>query len=364
MSAIIAGLIMKKKILFVISRFSVGGAEKLVLYYTSLLREDYDFAVASTWGGGDLRKEFIEAGIKIYPGGDKGFFNLFANWNRLKKIVREFKPDIVHTQVFGPDVAGYFLQKKFKIKWVSSQQNLELTAPFWRKFIWRRILVSADKVIAVSQGVFDFCREIYGLEFPRLVLSRNGIVLKEYLALNSRPLFVDKKINLAIAGRLEKQKAHEILWQALSEWENKDWTLHVFGIGSRETELRKLAEAYKISDKIIWHGVRRMVLELGQVDIFVQPSWYEGLSVGLMEAMAAGRLVIASVAAGGELVEDKVSGLLFKTGSSFELVHLLEYVNSHKDEMKKIASVASKKAEKEFMIEKNISDIAKVYDSL
>lgn len=354
---------MKKKILFIISRFSIGGAEKLVLYYSSLLADKYDFLVASTWGGGDMESEFREAGVKIYYGRDRGFFSLFTNWYNLKKVVREFKPDIIHTQVFGPDVAGYFLQKKFQVRWISSQQNLELAAPLWRRLVWKHILSSADKVVAVSQGVFEFCREYHGLDSPRLVLSRNGIALNSFLALKDAPLFASQKLNLAVAARLEKQKAHEILWQALAGWNEKNWVLHVFGVGSRETELKKLAEELGIADKIIWHGVKRMVLALGQVDIFIQPSWYEGLSVGLMEAMAAGRLVIASEAAGQELITDQVDGFLFKTGDSIELRNLLDHVDKHQEKMKAVANTASKKAQKEFGIEKNIREIAEIYEN-
>lgn len=354
----------KKRVLIIISRFSIGGAEKIVLNYCRMLSADFEFKVISTAGGGDLEEEFKEAKINFLPGKNRGLLNIFKNWQMFKRIVRKYQPDLIHTHVFGPDVAGYLLKRKFKINWVSTQHNVESGSPWWKKWIWKCILKSADKVVAVSSGVYQFCHSEYNLKEPQLQLIRNGITLEDYLPIANNQLFKKTKIQLAIAARLESQKAHEILWQALALLKDLDWQLNVFGIGSRETELKQMAKKYGIEQRIVWHGVKRLVKELGNIDILIQPSWYEGLSVGLMEGMAAGRLVIASEAAGSELIKDKIDGFLFKTGNAEELTKLIRQASEEPVKMQELAEKASEKATKEFGIVENLQKLKVIYNSL
>ncbi len=349
------------KILYIIPRFTTGGAERLVLQYaTHFQKQGQEVVVASTVGGGELVNEFKKLNIQVFPAGEKSFFGLCKNYFYLKRLKKTFKPDIIHTHVFSADFLGYFLRRG--VHWISTQHNVGREYSVLRKIILRFILRKTRQVIAVSGAVERFCLEDLKLVENKVKIVLNGIAVEEWLSVETDNLLVDKKLCLGVIGRLEKQKGHEYLLRALSQV-NFDWILYIYGVGSLESDLKKLALDLKIADKIVWQGVKNILLEIKNIDVVVQPSLWEGLSLVIMEAMAAGRLVIASEAAGQELITDQVDGFLFKTGDSIELRNLLDHVDKHQEKMKAVANTASKKAQKEFGIEKNIREIAEIYEN-
>ena len=182
---------------------------------------------------------------------------------------------------------------------------------------------SADKIIAVSDSVYDFCLREWRLPKEKLVLIKNGIELKPWLAVSSAELFAASQLRLAAIGRLEKQKGHEILLRALAELKI-DWHLDVFGDGGLKEYLLSLARQLSVDDKISWRGVvLDLPSELGKIDVIVQPSLWEGMSLVVMEAMASGRVVIASQPAAVGLIENNKTGIVAPISAEHALVTLL-----------------------------------------
>ncbi len=103
---------------------------------------------------------------------------------------------------------------------------------------------------------------------------------------------------LGHVGRFEPQKNHAFLVQLAAEVLKHQPNTYLFlvGQGSRLTEIQNQAEALGIRDRVIFAGIRRDVPQLmqGVMDVFVLPSWQEGLPLVLMEAQAAGLPCIIS----------------------------------------------------------------------
>ena len=351
---------MSKKILYLISRFTIGGAEQLVLQYTDYLqKQDYKITVASVVGGGELEKEFRALGIDIIFAKEKGCLNLWYNWQAIKKWVKKNKPEIIHSHIFSADVVGFLLHKK--VKWISTQHNVEQEYSWFRRLILKYILKRADKIVAVGEKVEDFCLTKLKLEKNKVILIRNGIKIEKWLAVPNDKLFSFEKLHLAIIGRIEKQKGHKYLFQALSKV-NFDWHLDIFGAGSLEKDLKQLAEQLKINKKITWQGVKfNLPKQLVQIDLVVQPSLWEGLSLAIMEVMIAGRLVVASLMAGGELIINKKTGLLIQVVDEQKIAESLDWIYKHKLEAKNIAQAGRQKAE-EFSLNKHLEKLCDLYD--
>jgi glycosyltransferase involved in cell wall biosynthesis len=89
--------------------------------------------------------------------------------------------------------------------------------------------------------------------------------------------------------------------------------LRITGSGPTLASLQALAADLKIGSAVSFHPATSDVLgALRELDVFVLPSFSEGLSNSIMEAMASGCAVAASAAGGNvELIEDGVTGLLF-----------------------------------------------------
>lgn len=352
------------KILHLIPRFTAGGAEQLVLAYAKHLSESgVKVVVGSVVGGGELEEKFRKTGAEIFVGENRGIINFCRNYTRLRKSYGG-QVEIIHSHVFSADVMGFLLARKLKIKWVSTQHNVEANAPVWRKLVWKKILRSADKVIAVSDSVYDFCSREWRLSKDKVVLIKNGIELEQWLLVNADELLAAPLLRLATIGRLEKQKGHEILLRALAQLKI-DWHLDVFGDGSLLEELQSLSRKLGIEKKIAWRGVvLNMPSELNKIDVVVQSSLWEGMSLVVMEAMASGRVVIASEPAAAGLIQDNKTGIVVKSSDVRALTQAIESVASDRAHARSLAVSARNHAQEHFGIEKNISSLEELYESI
>lgn len=300
-----------KKILHIIPRFTVGGAERLVLEYTKKCKNDKALvAVASVRGGGALLKEFS------CPVAVGGVFSFVKKW----------QPEIVHTHVFSADVFGYVLKRRFPdVRWISTQHNLEMHASPWRKFFWRRILQRADEVVAVSETVAEFCESVWQLPRKKITVVPNAIPLDRFLSLPPvRLLEPGGERRLITLGRLEEQKGYDLLLRALHQSAAWPWRLSMFGTGRRRRALLRFVRSHRLAEKVQLCGVGDSVEALRAAEIVVQPSRWEGRSLAIMEAMAAGRCVVASTAAGNGLIEHAQTGILVPTGDAEALAAALQ----------------------------------------
>ena len=115
-------------------------------------------------------------------------------------------------------------------------------------------------------------------------------------------------------GELNKNKNHEIVLRAMAQLGRKDLHYVVAGRGDLKEYLEQLAQELGLSSQFHLLGFRTDVKELFKMaDFFAHPSYREGLSVAVMEAMANGLPIICSEIRGNtDLIEDGKGGYLFK----------------------------------------------------
>ncbi len=123
---------------------------------------------------------------------------------------------------------------------------------------------------------------------------------------------LDKKIYLNVA-ELIKRKNHETAIRAFYKADLEDSIYIICGDGQLEENLKSLVRELKIEDKIIFLGFRKDVAEIYKIsDFFLFPSYQEGLSISLLDAIAAGIPVIVSNIRGNvDIVSPKINGLIY-----------------------------------------------------
>jgi glycosyltransferase involved in cell wall biosynthesis len=100
---------------------------------------------------------------------------------------------------------------------------------------------------------------------------------------------------IAAAGRLERRKGFDVLLDAFARSGATDAHLVIAGTGDDEAALRAQSAALGIADRVHWLGFRTdMDAVLASADIFVLPSRLEGMANVMLEAMAAGCLIVAT----------------------------------------------------------------------
>ncbi len=164
-----------------------------------------------------------------------------------------------------------------------------------------------------------------GFRKDQISFIPNGIDISEA----ATPAPANEVYTIGYCGRLREVKGVHVLLDALAQCKaarpNEHMKLVLAGSGSSEQNLREQADELGISNDVEFLGLLADVSDFyKQLDIYVQPSFSEGLPNSVLEAMHAGRAVLATDIGGNrDLVEDNVTGHLFEAGNSDELANLL-----------------------------------------
>ncbi|MTH54506.1 glycosyltransferase [Bacillus mangrovi] len=146
-----------------------------------------------------------------------------------------------------------------------------------------------------------------GLDTKKIELkSVNRVEKRNELGINNNGLI------LLSVGEINKNKNHETVVRALSKINNSNIYYVICGKGPLDNHLRKIIKELGMEKQIMLLGYRTDIVEIAKVsDIFVFPSFREGLSVALMEAMACGLPIVCSnIRGNNDLVKDRRGGYL------------------------------------------------------
>lgn len=124
----------------------------------------------------------------------------------------------------------------------------------------------------------------------------------------------DDQLIMISVGEVNHNKNHKVAIEALSLCENKNIHYIIAGVGNCVDEYLELARLCNVEDRVHFIGFRKDIYKILKAsDIFVFPSYREGLSVALTEAMACGLPVVASRIRGNiDLIDDNCGGFLCK----------------------------------------------------
>jgi glycosyltransferase involved in cell wall biosynthesis len=331
------------KILYLICHSPLYGANKALLNIFDGLPSDVEpFVVMKNHGGIceelDLRSipyEIIPHRLSVYPliRNFKDiilFFprlvftllqNFFANKD-LKELVRNIKPDIIHTNV-GPDHIGFNVARYFNIPhlWhIREYQDLQFgLTPIPSNVSFKR-KIKKSKLIAITRGIYNH----YEMNTNAKIIY-DGVLSASDTRLND-----SKKKYFLFVGRLEKAKGIMELINAFIKVVSNHLEFELLICGDGEIdyvrELKDVANKSKYSDKIKFLGFRNDINNLMyNAYALVVPSHYEGFGFITVEAMYNGCLVIGRNTAGTkEILEKENLGILYNNQS--ELIEAMTNV--------------------------------------
>ncbi len=243
-----------------------------------------------------------------------------------------------------------------------------------RRLICRILGHFTDVSIAVSQGVRDYLLTQIGLDPAKVRVVPNGVDIAAIDA--ARPgLEVRRELGLApdvpllgLVGRLDHWgKGHKELFEAMASLKER-YPLQalIIGGGRRKKEVRALAANLGLADVVHFLGHRRDVPDLLKaLDIFILPSYSEGVSLALLEAMAAARPVIVSRVGGlPEVVEQGKTGLLIAPRDADALAEALARLLDDPDLAKKLGAAARRRVRAHFSLDRLGKEINAIYEEL
>lgn len=255
------------------------------------------------------------------------FSNITA-FKQLCRIVKENNVDYIHCNTPVGGLLGRLVGKKCKVKIVLYQAHgfhFYEGAPLknWLLFfpIERFLAHFTDTIITINKEDYVRAKRNFVLRNHGKVyyVPGVGIDLSQYrnnaIDRNSKRKslnIIDDDVVLISAGELNENKNNRVIIEAMRIIDNPRLHYLVCGKGALETELKSLVKKYGLEKYVHFLGYRTDIKELLSVsDIFVMPSFREGLSRSIMEAMACGLPCIASKIRGNmDLLEDGIGGFL------------------------------------------------------
>lgn len=364
-------------ILYLTNHLNIGGITSYVLTLAQAFKKrGHKVYIASS--GGKLLSKFIAEGIVYLPIPIKTksevSYKILISKYKLLKIIREKNIDILHANTRVTQVLSFFLQRSLSKPYVSTCHG------FFKKRLFRKMFPCwGNKVIAISESVKEHLRKDFKVKEEDIRIIHNGIDVERFREQKNtclpagrenreqrkRDLGLREGPVVGIVARLSEEKGHLYLIEAMKSVLSRipEAQLLIVGNGRMKKELLELTKNLGMEKNIFFlTEVDDTKQVLAVMDLFVLPSFKEGLGLALMEAMASGLGVIGSDVGGiRSLIQDGYNGLLVRPadiqGLSYAILELLQ----NPDKARSLGNNARIFIEKNFSQEKMALETERVY---
>ena len=329
----------KRKVVFIINNFLVGGVERLIYDLISCLDKDkFNVSIITVMGSGPWEPQFRELGVPIYFAGPTQAYQ--DNWKfKLRWLVmlprtlwrvwwwlRQNLPQTILTSLYHADIIGIWMGYWVGIKnRLVIQHDIQDLTPLLRYAKQLLAIKLATRVIAVSKTVREFSVNYLRAAPDQVVVISNSLVSKKFN--QSWRTIPQNGLVLGFLGRLESIKGPQVLLEALCLLQNQHHLqpkVVIGGEGSLKNQLIDQAQHCQLRHIQFSGNVVDSAEWLCQIDILVVPSLSEGFCLSALEGLVSKKIVIASdLPAIRELIQDENNGLLFEPQNSGSLADKL-----------------------------------------
>lgn len=368
------------RVLHVIPRLGLGGTENGVLKIIRGLGADkFEHRICAVRGidADFAKREGLESKAYSVASSRAGFqFPLF----RLKRIMREFRPHIVHSRNFGALEAVPAARIARVPVAIHSEHGYELEIvaglPLRRRILYRALCGMADALFTVTDDLRTYHSAQSWLPVDRFRVIYNGVNTEKFApepnpgaAIRSEFGIPASRFVAGSVGRLVAIKDHITLLRATEILAKQGKNVHALIVGDGP-ELKNLqayaAASSALAGRITFAGSSNRVHELlHAMNAFVLSSICEGMSNTILEAMSCGLPVVATRTGGNaELVEEGRSGYLFTPGNVEALSALLSRIAEDAVQAREIGMTARRRAAAQFSIAGMIQRYQELYTEL
>ncbi len=325
-------------ITFVITDLDLGGAERaLCALATRLDRARWRPTVVCLDAAGVLADTLLDAEIPVYCLSSRrvGPPRAFA---KLVRTLAACKPALVQSFLFHANLAARLAAPLIGFPPVLGGIRVAEHARAWHPRLDRLTSWLEVGSICVSEGVLRHTRDVAGRPEANLIVIPNSV---DVVAIDRAPITPRGEIGVAddapvalFIGRLEAQKGWGVLLDAAvrTATARPDWRLVLVGDGPDRAAIEnRVRQDPRLAQQVLILGRRGDVAGLLKAaDLLVLPSLWEGMPNVVLEAMAAGRAVVATKVEGSEdLVIDGETGRLVPPGDAEALADAL--LDAHAD---------------------------------
>jgi glycosyltransferase involved in cell wall biosynthesis len=365
------------RVAYLITDSGVGGTEKMIAaLIRGLDRTRFDPSLLVLKPGGETAQALAAEGVPVKSLDLPArvslpyLLRLPGAFLKLRRELLRLRPDLLHCFLFQANLLG-----RLAAGWSGVPANLSsLRAmdpePRWQLLLDRLTSGWVTRYTAVGEAVRRFAIAELGLEPAQVAVILNGIDLRPFAGGDGKRVRREFRIPaaaplLGTLGRLHAQKGLDIFFPAVSKLraEFPELRVLVVGEGPDRSALERLAASLDLSAVVIFTGLRRDPAELlAALDLLVLPSRFEGMPNVILEAMAAGKAVVAAaVGAVPELVQEGRTGLLVPPEDADALARAIRLLLKDPELRRRLGANGRARVETEFSLEKMIRLTEELY---
>jgi len=332
----------KIKVLEAIRQGSVGGGETHVLSLVGEINKSVYEPVVLSFSDGLMVKNLKTLGIKCHVINSNKAFD-FSVWKKVKDLIKVENIDIVHAHGTRANTNVFWAAKSLNIPiiytvhgWSFHDDQMPIVKQARIK-IEQFLIRKANHTITVSESSnltgqnalngFNGTTINNGINLNRFDPQRTISSLREKYGIS------DKVTLIGFISRVTKQKDPFTMLEAfyLAKQKCEEIRLLMVGDGDLKSEVVNKAKLLGIDDYIYFDGFREDVPEvLKAIDIYCLPSLWEGLPIGLLEAMAMEKAIIATNVDGSkEVISHGKDGILIEPAQPKALAEAILWLHNN-----------------------------------
>jgi glycosyltransferase involved in cell wall biosynthesis len=390
----------KIKVLRIINRFNLGGITYNVSYLSKYLPEEYEtLLIGGPEEKGEESSLYIPQSLGLKPliinelRRSINPFQDYLAYKKIKKIIREFHPDIVHTHASKAGAIGRLAAAHCKVKVVVHTFHGHVFHGYFPPFktnifkqIERYLSKKSAAIIAISQiqknelcKVHRVCAEekthVINLGFDLNRFTEN--IYEKRNSFRNKYQLDNETLAIGIIGRLAPIKNHFLFIDAIEHvLRNCSQTIKAFIIGDGETKQQLIdyinfknltfttSECNTDAVFIFTSWIKQVDTALPGLDIVALTSKNEGTPVSLIEAQAAGKFVVTTNVGGIADILHENSGFLSENGDDNQFkINLLKSIIDF-ETLNKQAQIAGVEILNKFNYQRLCDDINVLYKGL
>jgi glycosyltransferase involved in cell wall biosynthesis len=297
------------RVIHLLLNVEAGGLEAVVLNLVARSdRSRFEHRVVCLEGLGALAPGFRRLDVPLESLSATSRLGALA---RLAPKLRQLRPDVLHSHNAKPHIVAAAARSLGLVPVLVHTKHGRNQPQIFRWRVWNHLASRAsDAVVAVSQDAALVARRLEWVPERKLRVLHNGVET----AVAQRAALPGARARAVCVARLHPVKDHETLLRAarLVSDARPDFELLLAGDGPERERLEKLSGELRLESVVRFLGRREDVRELlAGADLFVLASRSEGISLGVLEAMAAALPVVATAVGGNcEAVVEGETGLL------------------------------------------------------
>lgn len=360
------------KVAYIVGGLPFGGVENMLF---NIMREAkrtgiFNMVAINVSGTGERMSDFEDAGLDVISiGNSKKVLKTFRfdTALRLRRVLKEIQPDVIHTSHFSGDYFGRLAAIGLNIPVITHIHNTKIEKRAFRRLMNKVLSNRTDLYISISKMVYERTEEDHNVSRKKHIILYNtfdpaitavGDLKKEQVTGNNgrnlllvgRLVNIHKRVDVAI-------DAFPIIREACP-----DVNLVIVGDGPDRKMLEERAKQSKYGEYIFFLGYRKDVPQIMHVcDLLIMPSAYEGLPITHLEAMSVGLPAVLSENVPSKEFQPSPA-LICKVDKSDFAQKVIELLGD--DQLYRTLSLRAKSLAKEFTVDKYVIKLKEIYAAL